>query len=127
MNRQRLITYIRPSMTTVMTWVAGAAALVIAVVFPAGYFAVSYSSHGTALEMRAAAAASSINSIVSASPEMWQYQELRLREQLDRMMASGETGAIYASGGQLVAQVGEQVVPPALTRSVSLSPSGTNM
>lgn len=74
--------------------------LAITVVVPAGYFAVSYHYMQGTLDAEAATGAAAVSALVNSNPSMWQFEQIRLSELLDRRL----TTVRLNRGGSLMSQ-----------------------
>lgn len=101
-------------------------ASLVALVLPLGYFTLGYSTLGSAVETKAQIKAEIINQAISASPEMWRYEEHRLSELLVRFPVElhDEQGQIFAAGGELIAASDRVIERPLMARSALLFDSG---
>ena len=103
-----------------------AVALVIATVFPLGYFALSYRSAADYAEIQSDFKAGVITGLISASPELWTFQVQRLEELLERYPAplKDEAAKIVDASGGVVASAGTPPPAPVLRRSSAVYDSG---
>lgn len=103
----------------------GAAGL-LAVAIPAAYFGVSYGALSASLQTKADVKAEAISQVIGASPEMWRFEEVRLRELLVRLPVElqDERALITTDTGELVAESARVLTRPVLTRSANLFDSG---
>lgn len=109
-----------------VTWLAGLAAFVIAMLVPLGYFSMTFGALSAATHTTAVIKSEMAGQIISSIPEMWQYQTLRLEEAM--AMHSKFSGPVYVVitdlDDNVVAQQGELPSWPILSRSVELFESG---
>ena len=61
---------------------AACIAAIIAIIMPAGFFAVGYQSEVTALRTEAHINARLVSSIINANPPLWEYEQHRLENLL---------------------------------------------
>jgi PAS domain S-box-containing protein len=103
-----------------------AVALVIATVFPLGYFALSYRSAADYAEIQSDFKAGVVTGLISASPELWTFQVQRLEELLERYPAplKDEAAKIVDASGAVVASAGTPPPVPVLRRSSAVYDSG---
>ena len=103
-----------------------AVALVIAVVFPAGFFLLSYQRAADHAEVQAEFKAGVVTGLISANPELWAFQVQRLEELLVRYPAQPEDYAarVLDAEGKVVVAVGSPPSPPALRRARAVYDSG---
>jgi PAS domain S-box-containing protein len=93
---------------------------------PAIYFALSYERTAGALQTEAEINSRLISPIISANPDLWQYEELRLSEYLGRRpeMGAPERRRVLVGRGAVVTERNDAVEKPWLTRSASLFDAG---
>lgn len=93
---------------------------------PSIYFAVSYVYTAGVLETEAEINARIVTRIVSANPDLWQYEHIRFSEYLSRRPAHGdaERRRVLDATGIVVAESTDAVPTPGLTRSVPLFDAG---
>jgi diguanylate cyclase (GGDEF)-like protein/PAS domain S-box-containing protein len=103
-----------------------AVAAVLAVALPAGYFAMRYVALGSSLQTKADVKGEVINQAIGASPDMWRFEEHRLRELLVRLPIElqDEHARILTDRGELVAESSHVLPQPVVTRSAQLFDSG---
>jgi diguanylate cyclase (GGDEF)-like protein/PAS domain S-box-containing protein len=103
-----------------------AVAAVLAIAIPAGYFGVRYAALGSSLQTKADVKAEVINQAISASPEMWRFEEHRLQELLVRLPIEleDEHAKIVTAQGDLVAQSAHVLALPVIMRTAPLFDSG---
>ena len=104
-----------------------AAAGLLAVALPAAYFSVCYGAMDASLQTKADVKAEVISQAIAASPEMWRFEEVRLRELLVRFPVElhDERAQITTDKAELVAESPHVIAKPWLTRSAQLFDSGT--
>lgn len=105
---------------------AAALTALIVLAVPLGYFALGYSALLSTTQTKAEIKAELFNQYISNSPEMWRFQEHRLRELLTRfpIELEDEYAQIADAKGELLARSGAQAYKPALVRSVPLFDAG---
>jgi len=83
----------------------------IAVVMPASYFAIAYSSVDGSLQTKAEVKADNISNLVNVTPKLWRFQEHRLEEILarDPVRLHDEAARVTYRDGTLIAQSGSDV------------------
>jgi diguanylate cyclase (GGDEF)-like protein/PAS domain S-box-containing protein len=103
-----------------------AVAAVLAIAVPAGYFGVRYAALGSSLQTKADVKAEVINQAISGSPEMWRFEEHRLRELLVRLPVEleDEHARILTAQGELVAESRHVLALPVIVRTAPLFDSG---
>lgn len=104
---------------------------VIVIVFvvllvPCGYFVISYKHISGVLEAEAEINARNITQIISANPNMWEFEQLRLEEYLGRRPGAGtpEARRIFNLKNRLVASRVDALASPVLTRPADLYDAG---
>ncbi len=96
---------------------------------PSIYFAVSYVYTAGVLETEAEINARIVTRIVSANPDLWQYEHIRFSEYLSRRPAheDAERRRVLDATGMVVAESADAVPTPGLTRSVPLFDAGVRV
>lgn len=104
-------------------------AAVVAIVPPLGYWGLGYSALASAVETTAQIKSEIINKAISTSPQMWRYEEHRLRELLLRfpVALADEEAQILSENGELIAASTHRVTSPLLVRTAPLFDSGTRV
>lgn len=102
-------------------------AALLALGLPAGYFSNGYNALGSALQIKADVKAEVISQVIGASPDMWRFEEHRLRELLVRLPVElvDEHALIVTDRGDLVAQSRHVLAYPVMSRSAPLFDAGT--
>lgn len=100
---------------------------VLAVALPTGYFSVGYSAQAAALQTKAGVKAEVINQVIARSPQMWRFEEHRLRELLVRQPVelNDERASIVSETGDEVAASANVIGRLTMTRVAPLFDSGT--
>lgn len=111
---------------TLIRGMAAALTALILLAVPLGYFALGYSALLSTTQTKAEIKAELFNQYISKSPEMWRFQEHRLRELLTRfpIELEDEYARIVDAKGELLVQSGAQAGRPALVRVVPLFDAG---
>ncbi len=101
--------------------------LIIAVLAPLVFFITSYQNLLSILEGRAQLAASSINSIISSNPTLWQFEELRLTEILNQQPhdTKPELRQIIFNNVDVIAQNNQSIPKPSASFSMNIHDAGT--
>ena len=109
--------------------IAGFLSALLAVALPIGYFSIGREALVAELETKAAIKADTINQLIGASPELWQYQEHRLRELLRRFPSerADESAVIINADQEVVAASDGVVGSPYLMRSAALADNGVGL
>jgi hypothetical protein len=116
-----------------ITYTTSAIAVIIAVVFtiavPAAYFMISHQYMEGSIDAEADLTARRIEGLVMANPKMWQFEEVRLLELLQRRRHQDlpETRLIRDSKGDIVAKISEPLSPPLLTGGQDIYDAGVRI
>lgn len=112
--------------STIVSWVAGLVALAFTLTLSFGYYIIAYRSLASAVETRASIKAEILGQVISARPEMWMFEEFRLKELLTRhpIPIAGELSRVVDIRGNMVVSVGEDPKPPVLLITMPLFDSG---
>ncbi|OZA31127.1 MAG: hypothetical protein B7X93_00815 [Hydrogenophilales bacterium 17-61-9] len=116
-NRNAYVTDKQPAqITSTITWIAGAVALIVAVSLPLGYFALSYQYQVGEVGTESQFNAKRVSEFIKANPESWRTQESRLIGFLveeDRTETEyPEQRLILGAGGEKIAVSGAALVSP---------------
>ena len=113
----------------ITTGIAAAVAAAVALVMPLGYFAVSYQYMVGSLETESEVSAYNISKVISANPELWRYEQVRLDELLARRKpgSQNEVRRILDERGDLVAERVGTLTPPIIKRSYPLKDAGADV
>lgn len=116
----------RRQITRITTWIAGLVAVAVALLLPLGYFTVSYQYLSGSLAAEAELTSHSISGLINVHPDVWQYEQVRLEELLEQRLRNshGETRRILDLRSNLVAENGERLKPPLVTRRFNLIDAG---
>lgn len=100
--------------------------VLVAVGLPLTYFVVGYSALVTTAQVKAQVKAEIVNQMISTSPEMWRFEEHRLRELLSRypLELEDEFARLFDAKGELLVETEAHAPKPQLVRAVSLFDSG---
>jgi len=114
------------SITRITSTIAVIISIVVAAAIPAAYFMISYQYKGGSMEAQAELSARSVEGLVMANPKMWQFEEIRLQELLQRRHTQDlpEVRLIRDAQGNIVAQIAEYLSPPLITRSYAIYDAG---
>ena len=109
--------------------VAAVLAVLLALFLPLAYFAFGYGALASATQTKAEVKAEMVNQLISTSPEMWRFEEHRLRELLTRypVELKDEQAMLFDTRGELVTQSEVLVPQPTLVRVVPLFDSGSTV
>ncbi|MGB5079994.1 MAG: EAL domain-containing protein [Burkholderiales bacterium] len=105
--------------TSIVSRVALAVALVVAFALPLGYWVIAYNDFSGQLEFKARVKAAALSGLIASIPEVWMYSEDRLQGLLMRQPVPLDTEAarVYDDRGSLLARAGELPLRPVLRRS----------
>jgi len=108
------------------TWLAGIFAGLIALAVPLAYFSLSYEHQAAAMQTEAEFKAADISRLISANPELWQFEEHRLQILLKDHSKTTlpESRRIVDTKGRLIAQHPVKSAGPYILRSADLWDSG---
>ncbi|GFO61527.1 hypothetical protein GMST_38520 [Geomonas silvestris] len=103
-----------------------ALAFVVGLLFPLGYFVLSYQYAIGSLEAEAEINARIVAGLINQNPEMWRYEHERLESLLSRRPQNGqpEVRRIIDTLGEEVASSGQALPDPAISRSQPLLDAG---
>lgn len=101
----------------------------VVVLPPAIYFAVSYQHTAGVVEAEAEINARIVSRVISANPDLWQYEQVRFSEYLGRRTAAGdaERRRVLDGRGAVVAESTDPLPRPWLIRSVPLFDAGVRV
>ena len=101
-------------------------AFLVALMFPVGYFVISYQYAVGTLEAEAEINARLVAGVINSNPELWQYEHERLGALLSRRPQAGQSEArrILDTMGVEVASSGRQLQKPLIRRSQPLMDAG---
>ncbi|MBA4343635.1 MAG: GGDEF domain-containing protein [Methylibium sp.] len=100
--------------------------LLLALAVPAAYFSLNYGARAAALQTKAEVKAELVTQLISRSPQLWRYEEIRLLALIQRMPLEleDEHAVVYAGDGSVVVESRHELAPPLLVRSVPLFDAG---
>lgn len=101
----------------------------VALVPPLGYFSLGYGAIASALQTETEVKAEIIGQAINASPEMWRFEEHRLRDMLVRfpIELDDEQARVLGSDGEVIAASPNTVESLAMTRSTALFDAGVEV
>lgn len=110
----------------ILTWIVGSVALIVTLIPPVWYFAVSYQHTTGNLEAEAEINSRIVSALIRANPKMWIYEDVRLEELLRRRPGTGdlEIRRIKDLQNNVIAESVNPLKPPLITRSHYLLDSG---
>ncbi len=99
---------------------------VVALIFPLAYFVISYQYIAGGLETEAEITGNTVSQLISRDPEMWTYEQVRLRELLSLRPQKGYTvlRRVVDLQGRTIAENSRPPAPPLIMRSADLMDSG---
>lgn len=100
--------------------------LIVALLLPGGYFALQYTGFVSSAQIRAEVKGETLEQLISSTPEMWMFQEHRLREMLQRHHTRDlhEWLRLVGPEGEEIVSVGQPVGFPSHTFAVGIFDSG---
>ncbi len=117
---------LRQSITQYITWFAGIVIIVIVIIFPLGYFFVSYRNMAGILETETEINAELITDMINTDPEMWEFQYLRIQEYLSHRPSQGyaEIRRVFNTKNELITETEDVLKKPLIMHSDELMDSG---
>jgi PAS domain S-box-containing protein len=114
------------SITRTLTWLSGIVISMVAILFPLGYYLLSYQYTAGSIGAEAEINARIITQIISANPKLWEFEQVRVQEYLTRRSKKGyaEIRRVLNTNNELVAESADPLAPPVMMRSVELFDSG---
>ena len=99
---------------------------VIALAFPAVFFAVEYKAHIASMTAEARFGASEVSDLINKNPEFWKFEELRLESLLQDKEDEGlpEARRLLDLKGAVIFEIAEPLATPVIVRSADLLDSG---
>src|SRR5919206_326905 len=100
--------------TTLVSVAAGALTALAVILPPTLYFFLYYQREAGSLEAEAELNAHSVTQLISANPDLWQYEQVRLSEYLSRRPRRGdaERRRVVNLRGQVVAESADPLPTP---------------
>lgn len=113
----------------ICNWLAGITALIVSVLIPLAYYAISYKYAAGSLESATQINSRLISNLINANPEMWQFEEPRLNEILTQRCTGcpKEVRRIVDLRNRVVAESADPLDPPLLTRTHDLRDAGVTV
>ncbi len=114
------------SITRTLTLLSGLVISMVAILFPLGYFLLSYQYAAGSIGAEAEINARIVTQIISANPKLWEFEQVRVQEYLTRRTKKGdaEIRRVLNTNNELVAESADPLAPPVMMRSVELFDSG---
>jgi len=112
--------------TPVITWLSGIIITIVVIIFPLGYFFISYEYMIGSLETQGQIGSGHIMQIISMNPDIWEFEQHRLQEVLSDYPNKGyvEKWITLNANGQVIAESPTKVEEPFIMRSFKLMDSG---
>lgn len=110
----------------VYNWIGLTVSVLVAIILPIVYFAVSYSYLKSAIETEADVNASIISGVISANPDLWRYEKMRLEDLLAQRSdtTQNETRRILDINHAIVAESVNKLTSPVISQSYDLQDAG---
>ena len=117
-----------PGIARIVTALAAVIAIAVGVVVPAAYFLSTYAIMHAEIAAEGKLAAATISQLASQNPEMWLFENARVRGLLPMLdpLPEPERRIVTSGTGQEVATQGDAVPPPAMTVASPVYDSGTS-
>ena len=99
---------------------------VIALAFPAVFFALEYKAHVASMSVEAHFGASEVSDLINKNPEFWQFEEQRLEAMLKDKTDGGLPKArrLLDLKGTVIFEIADPLDAPVIVRSANLMDSG---
>ena len=109
-----------------ITWITGIVIAGLVIIIPLGYFVISYNYLNGSLATEAENNATIITQIISANPEYWEFEQIRLKEYLSHRPRSGEKEIrrLINNKNKVVAESVDDLKSPVLTKSFVVMDAG---
>ena len=106
-----------PRLTRIVTALAAVIALAVGVVLPAAYFLSAYATRHAEIAAEGKLAAAAISQLASSNPELWMFENARIRGLLTMLgpPPESERRIVISGAGQEVAAQGDDVPRPVMT------------
>jgi diguanylate cyclase (GGDEF)-like protein/PAS domain S-box-containing protein len=116
----------RRNIARLITILAGLILSLVVVIVPSGHFIVSYQYITGALETEIEINAQMIMQVISANPEMWEFEQVRLQEYLTRRATEGipEVRRVLNMQNEVIAAYVSELSRPVIMRSMGLFDAG---
>jgi len=112
--------------TPIITWLSGLIITIVVIIFPLGYFFISYEYMIGSLETEGQIGSGQIMKIISMNPYIWEFEQHRLQEALSDYPRKGyvEKWRTLNAKGEVIAESATKVEEPFIMRSFKLIDSG---
>ena len=113
----------------IMSLAAGVLTAAAVLLAPTVHFLLSYERVAGSLDAEAELTSRDIAAVVTANPDLWRYEQVRLSEYLSRRPHAGqrERRRLLDAGGVLIAEDADPLPRPLITRSLPLLDAGTRV
>ncbi len=114
------------NITKYITWFSVIVITLFVIIFPLGYFFLSYQYMMGNLSTEAEINAKLVTQIISANPEMWEFQYLRIQEYLLRRPEKGnkEIRRVLNARNEVIVESADELETPFVMGSNELLDSG---
>ena len=115
-----------PRLTRIVTALAAVIALAVGVVLPAAYFLSNYATMHAEIAAEGKLAAAAISRLASSNPELWMFENARVRGLLTMLgpLSEAERRIVTSGTGQEVAVQGDAVPQPVMEVASPVYDSG---
>ena len=126
LSSQRAQSKSKTSSTKVMSILGAFTACVFAIAIPSMYYVISINGAQRTLTLETAFLAKSIEKIIQARPDMWEYESVRLKELISQPSINGEEDEreIRTAAGNLVAKTDFTETRPIISVSATFFDAG---
>lgn len=113
-------------LTRIITWLSTALMFSGTVIFPLGYFLITYQNTSGSLETEAEIKANTITQIISSNPLMWEFEQMRIEELIAQQKkgALPESRFVYNTRNELIVKNEVPLKSPVIMKSAKLFDSG---
>jgi len=108
---------------------AGALLLGVALAAPGGYYLLSVRHAVGSLEAEAEVVAHEVNAVITANPDLWRFEQIRLEELLQRRLRAGEPAQrrVLDADGRVVVESADPLPAPVLRRRAEVLDAGVRV
>lgn len=117
---------INNNLSRIITWLVAFVTGMIVIISPLAFFFHSYQNTSAMLETEAEINANYLTHIVSANPDYWEFEEIRLAEYLQNRPKGGvwERRRIVNKKNEIVSESADNLQTPLIMRSAEIMDSG---
>lgn len=117
---------IKNNLTTIITWLVASVTGVMVIVIPLVFFLHSYRNMMSILETEAGINADALTKMVSANPDYWEFEDIRLKEYLQNRPREGslEIRRIVNKKNKIVSESADNLQSPLMMQSAEIMDSG---